>query len=109
MAPGQDSSATRGEDHGGAGCPPAAHGGPRRGRDPPAARGGPHAGAGGGLKEAVARGGPAGTAVLEGLHPVEEMTHAGAVSRRTVARGRDPTLEQRRNARSSSPDDDTAA
>ncbi len=67
MAPGQDSSATRGEDHGGAGCPPAAHGGPRRSRDSPAACGGPHARAGGGLKEAVARGGPAGAAVLEGL------------------------------------------
>ena len=41
------------EDHGEAGCPPAAHGGPWWSRSPPAAREGPHTGAGGCLKEAV--------------------------------------------------------
>ena len=61
------------------------------------------------MKEAVTHGGPAGAAVLEGLHPVEEMTNAGAVSGRTVARGKDPTKEQGRNARSSSPDNDAMA
>ena len=49
----RDSPAARGEDHGEAGCPPAAHGGPRWSRYPPAACGGPHAGAGGCPKEAV--------------------------------------------------------
>jgi len=41
------------EDHGEAGCRPAAHGGPWWGRSPPAAHGRPHAEAGGCLKEAV--------------------------------------------------------
>ena len=45
--------AARGEDHGEAGCPPAAHGRPRWSRYPPAARGGPHAGAGGCPEDAV--------------------------------------------------------
>ncbi len=56
----------------------------------------------------MAHGGPAGTAVLERLHPVEEMTHAGAVSGRTVAYGWDPTTEQGRNVRSSSPNHEAA-
>ena len=49
----KDSSAARGEDHGEAGCPPAAHGGAWWSRYPPAAHGGPHARSGGCLKEAV--------------------------------------------------------
>jgi len=49
----RDSPAACGEDHGEAGCPHAAHGGPRWTRSPPAALGEPHAGAGGCLKEAV--------------------------------------------------------
>jgi len=45
--------AARDEDHGEAGCPPAAHGGPWWSRSPPAVCGGPHAGAGACLKEAL--------------------------------------------------------
>jgi len=45
--------AAPGEDHGEAGCPTAAHGGPQWSRSPPAARGGPHAGASVSPKEAV--------------------------------------------------------
>jgi len=43
----------RDEDHGEAGCPPAAHEGPQCSRHPPAAQGGPHAGVDACLKEAV--------------------------------------------------------
>ena len=47
------SSAAHGVDHGGAGCVPAAHGGPWWSGSPPAACGGPRAGVGGCPKEAV--------------------------------------------------------
>ena len=48
-----DSPAVYEEDHGEAGCPPAACRSPRWSRSPPAACGGPHVGAGGCPKEAV--------------------------------------------------------
>ena len=49
----RDSPAVNGEDHGEAGCAPAAHGGPRWNRYSFAAYGGPHARAGGCRKAAV--------------------------------------------------------
>jgi len=49
----RDSPAACGADHGGAGCVPAAYGGPPWSVSPPAARAGPHAGASACLKEAV--------------------------------------------------------
>ena len=47
------SPAAHDEDHGEAGCPSAAHGGPWWSRYPPVAHGRPHTGTGGYLKEAV--------------------------------------------------------